>query len=680
MLRKGFLPKLVASSSEDVLIQQTSLSLDTLARFTCNTFDEVIFSDNSQSPFDYIVIGSGMYGSYAASKLFRLSGDQKPRILVLDAGPFLLSNHIQNYSDSFGYSVFDAIKSKPYISNLPPNEIHDHYYCIGGKSLGWGKWCPRMTQNDLSQWPDEISDYLHANHEIVEVETGIKPTDEFIFGELHDRLTEKFCLSYSKVEGFTGVSQPPIAAQAQTPASGLFSFDAFSSVTLLLDAIREDINSTKDPIPEKRRLILIPKARAVKLNFLRSSVDGIQVIYGESQEEKYIDTKGAKIILALGASESTRLVLNSLPVENNSPDRLIGRNMMAHFRSNYDVRIHRSAFGSDLPMLLQASALHIQGEIRNRRFHIQFFAAADPGNSGSALLYKMVRDIEDLKALLDSQKSEWISFRVLTVGEMIGNKSSPLYTPGTSWMDVSPYEFDRYNDRLVSKTYVHWEITQEDDVFWQEMDKKALQLMLEVAGDTNLIEFRQEKDKDIWGNLIPENLRGFRDGLGTSYHESGTLWMGTDANTSVTNTSGRFHNYNNLYCVDQSIFPTVGSANPVLTGLVLTRKVVTDLLGGVVNEEPVLVERLTSILEQTNYKLKTLSLKSKGKSLIDLKTLNEEFIVKHDKLRKSTSFESTISNVDSDFKRINQDISLQALAKLALKTAEKVREIRKGNS
>ena len=64
-----------------------------------------------------------------------------------------------------------------------------------------------------------------------------------------------------------------------------------------------------------------------------------------------------------------------------------------------------------------------------------------------------------------------------------------------------------------------------------------------------------------------------RDGLGTTYHEAGTLWMGTDPTASVTDTNGRFHHISNAYCSDQSLFVTVGSVNPTLTGLVLSRKV-----------------------------------------------------------------------------------------------------------
>jgi hypothetical protein len=37
------------------------------------------------------------------------------------------------------------------------------------------------------------------------------------------------------------------------------------------------------------------------------------------------------------------------------------------------------------------------------------------------------------------------------------------------------------------------------------------------------------------------NFHITEDGLGTTYHESGTLWMGTDPDGSVTDPDGRFH-------------------------------------------------------------------------------------------------------------------------------------------
>ena len=49
--------------------------------------------------------------------------------------------------------------------------------------------------------------------------------------------------------------------------------------------------------------------------------------------------------------------------------------------------------------------------------------------------------------------------------------------------------------------------------------------------------------------------------------------MGDDPATSVTDANGKFHHVANAYCADRSLFPTVGSVNPTLTGLTLVRKV-----------------------------------------------------------------------------------------------------------
>ena len=67
----------------------------------------------------------------------------------------------------------------------------------------------------------------------------------------------------------------------------------------------------------------------------------------------------------------------------------------------------------------------------------------------------------------------------------------------------------------------------------------------------------------------------------------GTLWMGTDVKTSVTNPEGRFHHVENAFCADQSLFVTVGSVNPTLTGLVLARKVAGAVMKRATGKDPI---------------------------------------------------------------------------------------------
>src|SRR5205807_10623573 len=78
-------------TAQPVAVQDTTLAIDVLGRYVCSTWDEAV--NNGGVQFDAIVIGAGMFGAYCAEKIYRNSG---LRVLVLDAGPFLVSEHTQN--------------------------------------------------------------------------------------------------------------------------------------------------------------------------------------------------------------------------------------------------------------------------------------------------------------------------------------------------------------------------------------------------------------------------------------------------------------------------------------------------------------------------------------------------------------------------------------------------------
>src|SRR5947209_18463275 len=80
--------------------EQTSFTTDLLGRFVCNTWDEAVNSGGA--PFDVVVLGAGMHGGYCAEKIYRRAKQKGTtlRILVLDAGSLLLTQHQQNYRNS----------------------------------------------------------------------------------------------------------------------------------------------------------------------------------------------------------------------------------------------------------------------------------------------------------------------------------------------------------------------------------------------------------------------------------------------------------------------------------------------------------------------------------------------------------------------------------------------------
>jgi len=65
----------------------------------------------------------------------------------------------------------------------------------------------------------------------------------------------------------------------------------------------------------------------------------------------------------------------------------------------------------------------------------------------------------------------------------------------------------------------------------------------------------------------------------TSRHQKGTLRMGTNPATSVTRPDGRFHDVDNLYCCDGSVFPTGGGWNPTLTLIAVALRTAHGLAG-----------------------------------------------------------------------------------------------------
>jgi hypothetical protein len=89
-------------------VQHTTLGLDVLGRFV--TWDEATVGGTRR--FDAVVIGAGMFGGYCAEKIFRFGEANGLKVLVLDAGPFVVPTYVQNSPD-VGLNVPGAIDRQP---------------------------------------------------------------------------------------------------------------------------------------------------------------------------------------------------------------------------------------------------------------------------------------------------------------------------------------------------------------------------------------------------------------------------------------------------------------------------------------------------------------------------------------------------------------------------------------
>ena len=78
--------------------ENTTFTRDVFGRYICNTLQEALDSTTGVGkPFDVIVIGGGSFGGVFAHRLFNLDSRlRQHRILVLEGGPFLVPEHVQN--------------------------------------------------------------------------------------------------------------------------------------------------------------------------------------------------------------------------------------------------------------------------------------------------------------------------------------------------------------------------------------------------------------------------------------------------------------------------------------------------------------------------------------------------------------------------------------------------------
>jgi len=132
--------------------QPTDFALDVLGRYVCNTFDEALANSDpayratakdlkgnslpargDMRPFDFIIIGGGTFGAAIAEHLWFRSSGRSERVLVLEAGPFLLAEHMQNLpSIGLGREVWGLSWNSASILGYAGSGLA---YCVGGRSL-----------------------------------------------------------------------------------------------------------------------------------------------------------------------------------------------------------------------------------------------------------------------------------------------------------------------------------------------------------------------------------------------------------------------------------------------------------------------------------------------------------------------------------------------------------------
>jgi hypothetical protein len=636
--------------------ESTSFTLDNMGRFLCNTLQEATDSAaqtvaGRKRDFDVIVIGGGTFGSVVAEHLFVADATRSRRILVLEAGPFVLPEHFQNMPFMGGAPDMRV----PWV-NHPALNYSGLIFAIGGRSLTWGGWSPELLDVEMTAWPQTTRDALRlpgnptkgyfadASRQI-----GVKETNDFIYGRLHTALRKQLhagLKAASNPTGFTfadllehpavrypdpGEPPPPIPikvlrdwlglpandatpeaelhelfkleaplAVQSTTLPGFFPTNKFSAVPALIRAARlasTEADGTGSVADARKRIMIVPNCHVQELitqtqpdNWVR--VIGVRVWQNGASTDVWLapprNGGSSAVVVALGTVETTRVALTTF--QQSLAGRAAGRmgtNLIAHLRSNLSIRVPKKSIEANLPPevipSLQCSALLVKGKAANgRTFHFQITAAGlgKLGTDSEAELFKKLPTLEHMNDMLRAT-DDTVVITIRGIGDMTPHNPD-------SFISLSPTDtdFDRLkavvtlgNSKAKPQDFPGSAQTNNDRDTWNAMDAVSDKIALIFAGAepfeilasaSTVIPVPAGMDAQRLAALAAFTNR--RDDLGTTHHDAGTMRMGDNVADAVTNDFGRIHDTTNCYVAGPSLFPTIGSPNPMLTCVALGRR------------------------------------------------------------------------------------------------------------
>jgi choline dehydrogenase-like flavoprotein len=458
-----------------------------------------------------VVVGSGAGGTAIVEMLRQLHCDAT--VIVIDRGPLAFTFHIEAQRSTDDEAAeqrlrfdhrrgsIECLLEKPWDGDFSGVRTG---WLVGGRVVFGGPNRSRMYPEDLNHapWPFVAADlrpyYVEAERRLgVRLARGSGYAQTLFFNELRG----------------CGAFPPPV----EWETSRMPTRPSAASVTRLIRALLDDHAA------DERRLLIVPDTYVARLAVDGNTVTGVVCRSSDNPEQDRL-LRADVVVLAAGAIESPRLVLNSglggvLPAA--------GRYLAEHVYL-------RGVFETPYP----ARTPH--GEWINLRV---------PPRSGEAT----------------------DRFEIEVRGHVKPRRGrARLRITGCAAVDPQPDNRVTLSERV--------------DEFGVPI---AYTRLRHSQADRRRVENMVVRMQEIVGNLgggWVEELQEFP--AGRSHHDAGTLRMGLDRATSVTDDVGRVHGLRNLRVADSSLLPGVGCVGPVLTVTALAYRVAQSIHVDIVGTPP----------------------------------------------------------------------------------------------
>ena len=525
---------------------------------------------------DVVVIGSGVVGALTARKL-ALAGR---KVLMLEAGPRIQRDTIvSNFRHSARKDDFIAPYPNSKIAPFPDYKPEDNGYLdqtgpqaykpeylrvVGGTSWHWAAQAWRLIPADFRlktqygvgrDWPisyDDLEPYYYE----AEVLWGVSGPEEMAKysprkkpfpmpgvkkSYLEQRVTERLAAKYEVLTNTTGRNSLPYDGRPQCCGNNncmpICPIDAQYHGGIAADAA------------EKAGVQLIPQAVVYKLE--QNGHGKITAVHYYDWNKQSHRVEAEIVVLAANAVESSKILFLSADAKNphglcNNYDQ-VGRNLMDHPSNSATFYVDEPIWPGRGPM----SPSSIQ-QLRDGAFRSESAAfRIDISNSSRVASVTAAAIKEGLtgQALDDAirfRASHELNFKNVLEQLPDPNNRTMLSTSKKDALGLPTPAFFCSFDSYVEKGMQH-----------------SLAVYADIARMLGATDVRYSTP-GVYSNNQPI---------------TGTLAMGFDEKTSVTDHHGKAWEYDNLYIVSTGVMPTVATANSTLTACALGLRTADAILG-----------------------------------------------------------------------------------------------------
>jgi choline dehydrogenase-like flavoprotein len=473
-------------------------------------------------PVDILIIGSGPAGTSVAEYLYTQSDSL--RIGVLERGPILATTHIGNFTEvedptrplvpgGAGYRRGRFISAHEKFIWKGAFQQGMMLHALGGRGIVAGAHLTRYHDDDFHCWPGGL--WPITSKDLEPYYTRAELVRHVCCGEHQGALQVWAMGQLRRLNAYP----PPWGIDIGTGRGFETGRGYDSAVSRLWALINDDYIESKST-GRPRRLVVCPNAYVAQIDMHKNRAASLRCFDPLSADRPRTIQAPPVLVLAASPIESARLALNS-GLATVNPN--VGKYLADHIYVQAGVLLKNPILNTNPGQGINVVIPPMDSKL-DHRFHIEI--RGEPTEKDPSQLY----------------------IQLTAVGA-----TEPQEKNGVALSN----EKDEYG---MPFAHARFEYSNGDRARIEIM-RIRLHQAAETLGWTGPF---QGVSYD-YGPSVPQEGTIRVLPPGRSHHESGTLRMGDLPRHSVTNSEGRFHDVDNLYVADASLFPCVGVANPMLT-------------------------------------------------------------------------------------------------------------------